>query len=100
IIVEITRNRLGAAAVIQDSNVVGIITDGDIRRMLKNFSSIEGLTAKDVMGISPITIAKSELAVNALSLMRQNSITQLLVLDKNQYFGIVHLHDLIKEGIL
>lgn len=100
VIIEITRNRLGAAAVVEGAKVVGVITDGDIRRMLENYESIEGLKAKDIMGNSPVTIAKNELAVVALDLMRKHNITQLLVLDNDQYFGIVHLHDLIKEGIL
>jgi arabinose-5-phosphate isomerase len=100
IIIEITKNRLGAAAVVENKQVIGIITDGDIRRMLEVHQSIEGLTAKDIMGNSPVNISKSELAVNALTLMRKNNITQLIVLDQNKYFGIIHIHDLIKEGIV
>jgi len=100
VLVEITKNRLGAAAVVDNENVVGIITDGDIRRMIESYDNISLLTAKDIMGENPIKIQKSELAVNALNLMRKNNITQVIVLDKNKYFGIIHLHDLLKEGII
>ncbi len=100
IIIEITKNRLGAVAVVDDNQVIGIITDGDIRRMLENYQYIEGLTANDIMGKSPVSIGKDTLAVNALKLMRENNITQLIVLDKDEYFGILHIHDLIKEGIV
>lgn len=100
VIIEITKNRLGAVAVVENNLVIGVITDGDIRRMLENYQNIEGLTAKDIMGNSPIKISKKELAVNALTLMQQNNITQLIVYDQNKYFGIIHIHDLIKEGIV
>lgn len=100
IIIEITQNRLGAVAVVDENEVIGVVTDGDIRRMLRNFDNILGLTALDIMGKSPINIQKDELAVNALLLMRQHNITQLIVLDQNEYFGIIHIHDLIKEGIV
>lgn len=100
LIIEITKNRLGAVVVVEDDEVIGVVTDGDIRRMLENHQKIEDLTAKDIMGVSPISISKDELAVNALALMRQNNITQLIVLDQGMYFGIIHIHDLIKEGIV
>jgi arabinose-5-phosphate isomerase len=100
IIIEITKNRLGAVAVVDGKQVIGIITDGDIRRMLENYQHIEGLTANDIMGKSPVSIVKDKLAVNALTLMRKNNITQLIVLDQGEYFGIIHIHDLIKEGIV
>lgn len=100
IIIEITKNRLGAVVVVEGNEVIGVITDGDIRRMLENHQNIEGLTAKDIMGVSPISISKDELAANALVLMRQNNITQLIVLDQAIYYGIIHIHDLIKEGIV
>jgi arabinose-5-phosphate isomerase len=100
IIIEITKNRLGAVAVVAGNQVIGIITDGDIRRMLENYQNIDGVTAVDIMGKSPINIDKDELAVNALSKMQKNNITQLIVLDQNDYFGIIHIHDLIKEGIV
>lgn len=101
VILEITKNRLGAAAVMEDEHVIGIITDGDIRRMIETHDKIGQLTAADIMGKKPIVIEKNELAVNALNLMRANNITQIIVLDKNQCFeGIIHLHDLLKEGII
>ncbi len=101
VIVEITKNRLGAAAVVNEENkIIGVITDGDIRRMLENNDSINLLTAKDIMGTSPKTIASNALAVEALDVMRNNNISQLLVLENDRYAGIVHLHDLIREGII
>lgn len=101
VIVEITKNRLGAAAVVSEENkIIGVITDGDIRRMLENNDSINLLTAKDIMGTSPKTIASNALAVEALDVMRNNNISQLLVLENDRYAGIVHLHDLIREGII
>jgi len=100
VLVEITKNRLGAAAVLDNNKVVGIVTDGDIRRMIETHDNISGLTAKEIMGSKPINIQKNELAVNALALMRQNNISQIIVLDENHYFVIIHLHDLLKEGII
>lgn len=100
VLVEITQNRLGAAAVLENDNIVGIITDGDIRRMIENHENIANLTAKDIMGVNPVKIQKDELAVNALVLLRKNHITQVIVTDDKIYAGIVHLHDLLKEGII
>lgn len=100
VLVEITKNRLGAAAVLEDDKIVGIVTDGDIRRMIENHDQISGLTAREIMGSNPIKIEKNELAVNALTLMRQNNISQIIVQNKDHYFGIIHLHDLLKEGII
>ncbi|TCK85031.1 KpsF/GutQ family sugar-phosphate isomerase [Albibacterium bauzanense] len=100
VLVEITKNRLGAAAVLENDTIVGIITDGDIRRMIENHENIANLTAKDIMGVNPIKIQKDELAVNALDLLRKNHITQVIVTDGKVYAGIVHLHDLLKEGII
>lgn len=100
VLVEITKNRLGAAAVLENDTIVGIITDGDIRRMIENHENIANLTAKDIMGVNPIKIQKDELAVNALGLLRQNHITQIIVTDGEVYAGIIHLHDLLKEGII
>ena len=91
----------GAAAVIDDEKLLGIVTDGDLRRMLQNNDSIEHLKAKDIMSLNPKTINEDELAVNALQIMRSNNITQLLVFDNNnKYAGVVHLHDLLREGII
>lgn len=101
VIIEMTRRRLGAAVVTNDNGQIeGIITDGDLRRMLEKNLYNENLTAKEIMSISPKTIAPSELAVNALNVMRSNNITQLVVADSKGYRGIIHLHDLVKEGIL
>lgn len=100
VIVEITKNRLGAVAVINQGLIAGIITDGDIRRMMENHSSIDGLTAEDIMARSPKFIDKDELAVHALEILKSNNISQLLVSTDNKYSGFVHIHDLLKEGII
>ena len=101
VIVEITKKRLGAAAVTNEENrVIGIITDGDLRRMLEKNDSVNVLTAKDIMGVSPKTIHSNALAAEALEIMRNDNISQLLVLEDGLYAGIVHLHDLIREGII
>ena len=101
IIMEITSKRLGCAAVIENNRIVGIITDGDLRRMLQKNQSFDQLTAKDIMSCSPKCINAHTHAVEALSLMRKHSITQLLVVnDDEEYIGVIHLHDLINEGIL
>jgi arabinose-5-phosphate isomerase len=100
-IMEITSKRLGAAAVVENEMIIGIVTDGDLRRMLQKDISIDLLLAKDIMSLNPKTINKDELAVTALNLMKQNNITQLLVVDKNKkYSGVIHLHDLLREGII
>jgi len=100
VILEITKNRLGAVTVVNDDAILGIITDGDIRRMMEKYDSFNELTAKDIMGKSPRLINSDELAVEALNVMRSNNITQLVVADNNIYKGIIHLHDLLKEGII
>ncbi|TMI65222.1 MAG: KpsF/GutQ family sugar-phosphate isomerase [Bacteroidetes bacterium] len=101
VIVEMTGKRLGVTAVIDDStNLLGIITDGDLRRMLEKGGSLDAITAKDVMSANPKTISPDELAVDALDLMRKKEITQLIVTDGNKYLGIIHLHDLVKEGLI
>jgi arabinose-5-phosphate isomerase len=100
VIVEITKNRLGAVTVVENKSIMGIITDGDIRRMMEKYNTFEKLTAKDIMSRSPRQIESSELAINALETMRSNNITQLVVSDKGVYKGIIHLHDLLKEGII
>lgn len=100
VIIEITKNRLGAVAVVNDDQIVGVVTDGDIRRMLEKGQYNEELIAQDIMGKNPKTIQGTELAVNALQIMRENNISQLLVADEARYAGIVHLHDLLKEGII
>lgn len=100
VIIEITKNRLGAVAVVDDKKLTGIITDGDIRRMLERYNSIEGLQAKDIMTQSPKYIDKEELAVNALEVLRLNNITQILVGSETKFEGFIHLHDLLREGII
>lgn len=101
VIIEISSKRLGAAAVIENERLVGIITDGDLRRMLLNDLSIDTTLAKDIMSPEPKCVHEEDMAVKALALMRQNNITQALVLDsRNRYAGVIHLHDLLKEGII
>ncbi len=100
IIVEISSKRLGATAVLQNRKLVGVITDGDLRRMLEKHSDFKMLKAVDIMTADPKTIQKNQLAVDALGIMKENNITQLPVLDGEKYVGVVHLHDILKEGIL
>lgn len=100
VIIEITKNRLGAVTVLLDEEICGIITDGDIRRMMEKYDSVGHLRAKDIMYSAPRTIESEELAVNALAMMRANNITQLIVLEAGIYKGIIHLHDLLREGII
>ena len=100
VIVEISEKRLGVTAVMDTNKLVGIITDGDIRRMLANTTNLTEYKAKDIMGIAPKTIDSEAMAIDALNSMENNSISQILVTDHNKnYIGVVHLHDLIKEGI-
>ncbi|ETN96017.1 arabinose-5-phosphate isomerase [Zhouia amylolytica] len=101
VIVEITEKRLGVAPVTDDNGkIVGIITDGDIRRMLNKYDEINGLKACDIMSENPKTIEANAMAVDALEHMEANGISQLLVEKKGKYAGVIHLHDLIKEGII
>lgn len=100
VIVEISEKRLGATAVVENDKVIGVVTDGDIRRMLKNNSDFSKLTAIDIMTKSPKTVEADAMAVDALDIMENNHITQLLVTTNNEYMGVVHLHDLLKEGII
>lgn len=100
VIIEISSKRLGITAVIKNNNLVGIVTDGDLRRMLENSIDFDGLSAKDIMTKSPKTIGENEMATTALKQMRNNNITQLIVADNNIYQGVIHLHDLLKEGIV
>lgn len=100
VIVEISEKRLGATAVLSGSAILGVITDGDIRRMLKNDMDIAAITAKDIMSKNPKTVDINAMAIEALDIMENNNITQLLVVDGNEYKGVVHLHDLLKEGII
>jgi len=101
VIVEITKKRLGATAVIDNKeNLRGIITDGDLRRMLEKNHVSENIEAKDIMTNNPKTIDRDELAVNALDIMRQHEITQILVVKEGKYLVMLHLHDLFKEGFI
>jgi len=101
VIMEMTKKRLGVTGVTgNDGKLVGIITDGDLRRMLEKSDSIQHITAKDIMTQNPKTIEPSEMAINALDIMRKNSITQLVVAENDIYLGILHLHDLVKEGLI
>ena len=100
VIVEISEKRLGATAVLKNEKIVGIITDGDIRRMLTKTTDINHFTAKDIMGKDPKTVSQDAMAIEALEKLERDSITQILVVDAHgNYAGVVHLHDLIKEGI-
>lgn len=101
VIMEITKSRLGAVAVVDEhQKLEGIITDGDIRRMLEKTTKIDELKAVDIMSLTPKTIEAEKLAVEALDQMRNNNISQLLVVDHGKYAGVVHLHDLVREGLI
>jgi arabinose-5-phosphate isomerase len=100
VIVEITEKMLGVTAVVEDDKIIGIITDGDLRRMLTKVDDFSKLTAKDIMGANPKRINIEAMAVDALEMMETNDISQLLVEENGNYAGVIHLHDLIKEGII
>jgi len=100
VIMEISKNMLGVTAVIDGSAIVGIITDGDLRRMMSTNDSFKGLTAKDIMSKNPKTIDNNAMAVAAIELMETNGITQILAQENGVYSGVVHIHDLTKEGII
>lgn len=100
VIIEISKNRLGAVVVIENEIVLGIITDGDIRRMLEKYTNLEDIKAENLMNTNPKTINKDELALLALETIKKNNITQLLVMDGTTYCGMIHLHDLLDEGII
>lgn len=101
VIVEITQNRLGVTAVVNEENLlIGIITDGDLRRMLEKTSDISTICAANILSPAPITISPQAMAVEALDVMRKKDISQLIVSENSKYMGIIHLHDLIREGIV
>lgn len=100
VIVEISEKMLGVAAVVENHKIIGIITDGDIRRMLNKHDNINGLKAADIMTSAPKAVASDMMAVDALEIMETNEISQLLVEQDGNYAGVIHLHDLIKEGII
>ncbi len=99
-IFEISEKRLGVTAVIEDNKIVGIITDGDIRRMLNDVDTIADLTARDIMSKNPKLVSSETMAVDALNILEDFSITQLIVADNGEYKGVLHLHDILKEGIV
>ncbi|MDX9853345.1 MAG: KpsF/GutQ family sugar-phosphate isomerase [Tenuifilaceae bacterium] len=101
IILEMTSKRMGATAVLsKDGRLLGVITDGDLRRMLQRSDSVDMVTARDIMTANPKTVERDELAIRAFGKMEQNKITQLLVTDGGRYVGMIHLHDILKEGIV
>ncbi len=101
VIIEISKKRLGATAVLNNANeVVGIVTDGDVRRMFEKYDDFKAIVAKDIMSIQPKTISTDMLAVEALQQMKEFNISQLLVLDNEKYAGVLHVHDLMREGII
>ena len=101
VIVEISKKRMGVTAVVNDDNeLLGIITDGDLRRMLEKNNSLEGVIATDIMTSTPKSIGPESLAVEALDRLRKNDISQLVVMEGGKYMGFVHLHDLIREGLI
>jgi arabinose-5-phosphate isomerase len=101
VIIAISKSRMGATVVLDDTGaIIGMITDGDIRRMLEQHNSIQDLTAANIFHKQPITISSYSLAIEAFDLMKVHDISQLIVADEGQYKGMVHIHDLMKEGIL
>ncbi|MDI5898198.1 KpsF/GutQ family sugar-phosphate isomerase [Flavobacterium sp. LB2P84] len=100
VIFEISEKRLGVTAVVDQDKVIGIITDGDIRRMLNDRDSFANLTAKDIMTKNPKLISSTAMVVDALNILEDFSITQLVVVDNGEYKGVLHLHDILKEGIV
>jgi len=99
VIIEISKKRLGATVVLEGEKIVGIITDGDLRRMLEEEIEIDKVLAKYIMNNNPKSIVSSALAIEALKIMEQNNINQLLVMENEDYIGIIHLHDILREGI-
>ncbi len=100
VIVEISEKRLGVTAVVESGKIIGIITDGDIRRMLSDRDSLAGVTAREIMTQNPKMIHSADMVIDALNLLEDFSITQLIVADDGVYQGVVHLHDILKEGIV
>ncbi len=100
VILEISEKRLGATAVIKNSKLSGVITDGDLRRMLEKRGSFSSLLAKDIMSLDPKIVAIDSLAYDALQIMEKNNISQIIVMNKDEYAGVVHMHEILKEGIL
>ena len=99
-IIEISEKMLGAAAVIDNGNLVGIVTDGDLRRMLMKHPNIEAVTVQEIMTKNPTTIEKKAHAADALNIMQSKEISVLPVMENGKYVGMIHIHDIIKEGII
>lgn len=100
VILEISTRRLGATAVLRNDELIGVITDGDLRRMLMKNTAIDSIKAEEIMTKAPKTITADSLVVDALQMMRNHNITQLPVMQKGQYAGVIHLHDILKEGFI
>lgn len=100
VILEITSKRLGIAAVVEEDTLVGVITDGDLRRMLSKVEDISTVSAKEIMSTSPKTIAPETMAVEAIGIMKSNNISQLIVAKEHKFLGVIHIQDLLKEGLL
>ncbi|NLN74139.1 MAG: KpsF/GutQ family sugar-phosphate isomerase [Bacteroidales bacterium] len=100
VIIEISQSRLGLTAVVENDKIEGIITDGDLRRMMQKNENFEGIKASEIMSLNPKTIQSTELAIRALEIMRTNSITGILVCEGDKYVGVIHLHDILKEGLI
>ena len=100
VIIEISEKMLGVAAVIENEKVIGIVTDGDIRRMLRNNDAFVHLTAADIMSKDPKTVDQDMMAVEALDVLEKNKISQLIAVEDGKYAGVVHIHNLIREGII
>lgn len=100
VILEISEKMLGVTVVMDNDEIVGVVTDGDIRRMLQKTTDFSQLTARDVMSENPKTIAHDAMAIDALDLLEEHQISQLVAVKKGKYYGVVHLHNLIREGIL
>ena len=99
VINEISTKLVGATAVVENNQVVGVVTDGDLRRMMQSVVDIASMKAQDIMTKNPIILSSSTLAKKALTLMQKKEISQIIVEDSNSYMGIVHIHDILNEGI-
>jgi arabinose-5-phosphate isomerase len=99
VINEISTKLVGATAVVENNQVVGVVTDGDLRRMMQSVVDIASMKAQDIMTKKPIILSSSTLAKKALTLMQEKEISQIIVEDSNSYMGIVHIHDILNEGI-
>jgi arabinose-5-phosphate isomerase len=100
VIFEISKKRMGATAVVSKKHVIGMITDGDIRRMIEQKTQLADISAKAIMSLTPVTVDKNELAVSVVAVLREKKISQIIVLDQGEYYGMVHIHDFNKEGLL